>query len=927
MNNPLAPLDIPALLEILKQSTQATAIYTGPKFIIQLASADMLNFWGKDETIIGKTFDHALPQMESQPFSRALEKVWNTGQLCKEKDVEATLYINGLLVSSYFDIVYKPIFNASGKILCILHTITDATQRVNAWKLVREKEKREQQINEELEEPNAKYRAANAELTQATDKLAHTYNKLVLTEHRLQQLVHSAPIGLSLLRGKNMLVEIANQEMLRIWGHKEQEVIGKPLLEVFPILDGQVFSQQLDKVFISSEKISLREVMYSSSTTESGGQKYLTIDFIPILDLEGKVESIMATVQDTTEQVQAVLALEANERKFQEYNEELAVLNEELQTTHEELQTTNEELQTSNDELGALNEEYTSTNEQLEEYNNAVKSINATLRERNDNLNTSNSAYQQENQNLNLANDSLEQNNTELTALNSAITLINNKLIDSEAGFRNLIDQAPIAILLVKGEDFIVEMINSQMLKIIGRDESIIGKPLFQEIPELLGQGPTDKLIDTFKDGIPRAESSSSVSMIRNGHLSEGFFNFSYAPYIENGKVTGVIDMAVEVTEQVIAIRDREKTIREKTHLEQTLRSSEQRLQGILETMAEGVGIIDTSGQLVYANPMAQQILGLTLSEIQDRTYDDPQWHNTRLDGSPLPHDEHPMSIMMATRRHLYDVEIGVHPPDRDPSYISINAAPIFDEEGNLRGGIGTFMDVTSRRLITQGKDDFISIASHELKTPVTSLKASLQLLERSHNRLPGESREKLISQSIRSLESLSRLINDLLDTSRIEQGQLKLERKSFTLDQLFDDRCSHIAQTSKQKIVFQGESSQIVNADDQQIGQVLVNFITNAIKYAPESDEVVINASFVGTNEVKISVKDSGPGIAQEKLKHLFDRYYRTDYKGQKFTGLGLGLYISAQIIKNHGGRIGVDSELGKGSEFWFTLPLEEVN
>jgi PAS domain S-box-containing protein len=899
MNNTIAALDNSALLEILKQSNQAIAIYIGPEHIIQLASADVLKFWGKDESILGKKIEDALPEREKQPFVQAVKKLWATAKTYTEKDVQPSQIVEGTLVNSSFDFAYKPIFDVSGKIFCILQTVSNPLERLNVWKSVQEYEELANRLKDKL--------------TFANDQLAQTTDQLVLTEHRLQQLVHSAAIGLALLKGKSMVVEMFNPEMLRIWGHQEQEVVGKALLDLLPMLDEDLLSQQLDKIFSDAQRLSFREVVYFPTNNQTGDQKYLSIDLIPILDPRGEVDSIMATVQDTTREVLFKLALEESELQFEEYNEELLATQEELQTT--------------NNELSTLNEEYISTNEQLELYNEAVKSLNETLRERNDNLDTSNSSYHQENQELNIAKDSLQENNTELTVLNAAITNLNNKLTNNEAGFRNLVDQAPIAILLVKGENFIVEMINSQMLKIIGRDESIIGKPLFQEIPELLGQRATDKLIETYKDGCPRAETSSSVTMLRNGQLSEGFFNFNYAPYIENGKVTGVIDMAVEVTDQVVAIQEREQTIREKSQLEQTLRSSEQRLQGILETMAEGVGIIDISGQLVYANPMAQQILGLTLSEIQDRTYDDAQWQNLRLDGSPLPQEEHPMSIMMSTQRPVYDVEIGVQPPDKDRLYISINAAPMFDEEGNLKGGIGTFMDVTSRRLITQGKDDFISIASHELKTPVTSLKASLQLLERSHNRLPEDSREKLISQSIRSLESLSRLINDLLDTSRIDQGQLKLEKKSFTLDQLFEDCCSHIAQTTKQKVVFQGESSQIVHADDQQIGQVLVNFISNAIKYAPQSGEIVITASFISTSEIKVSVKDSGPGIAEEKLKYLFDRYYRTDYKGQKFTGLGLGLYISAQIIKNHGGRIGVDSALGKGSEFWFTLPLADAH
>ncbi|MCX3264865.1 PAS domain-containing protein [Pedobacter agri] len=910
MNNLLSAMGNPALLEILNQSTQATAIYIGPDLVIQLASEDMLKFWGKDESVMGKKFEDALPELEDQPFATLLKKVWNSGQSYIGKDMEATLEINGELISSYFDFIYKPVFDSQGNIFCILHTASDVTDRVNAWQLVRDKEQREQQIIEELATANEEYQATNEELAEANEQLSKIHRQLIYTENRMQQLVSSSPVGLTLLKGKDMVIETANPEMLKIWGHQHEEVIGKPMLEVFPLLKDQIFSTQLDKVFSSAERISLQEVLDSSRQDQQSQPKYLSVDFIPILDPEGKVDAIMATVQDTSEQIRAKLALQESEQKLQEYNEELAVLNEELQTT--------------NEELSVMNEEYTSTNEQLEEFNQMIRALNLQLKEKNIRLNNSNSDYKKVNSELIEANSSLKRTNIELKVLYDEVNKLNTKLYDSETGFKNLIAQAPVAILLVKGEDFIVTMINSPMLELIGKDESIIGKPLFKEIPELVGQDAAKKLIETYQDGQPRAESSSPVSLMRDGILTQGFFNFSYAPYMEDGKVTGVIDMALEVTTQVLAIRERDRTIQEKTVLEETLRDSEQRLQGILETMAEGVGIIDVHGKLVYANPMAQQILGLTLSEIEDRTYDDPCWQNLRLDGTPLPQEEHPMSIMMSTGRQVFDVEIGVQPPDKDVFYISINAAPIFDEQGNLTGGIGTFMDVTSRRLITQGKDDFISIASHELKTPVTSLKASLQLLERAHTKLPAESREKLISQSIRSLENLSRLINDLLDTSRMEQGQMKMEKTEFSLSQLFDDCCSHLAQTSKQEIVFEGEKAQIIFADNQQIGQVLVNFITNAIKYAPDSGQILVRASITDEKEMRIGVKDYGPGIASEKLKHLFNRYYRTDYKGQKFTGLGLGLYISAEIIKNHNGKIGVDSELGIGSEFWFCLPIE---
>lgn len=673
--------------------------------------------------------------------------------------------------------------------------------------------------------------------------------------------------------------------------------------DIFPEYIEQGFEGLLRNVWKTGEAFSGEEVLANILIDGILSPRYFDFEYKPLKDQNGVTYALLHTATDVTDRKLA--------------REQVA----ERQASEENIR---EELQAMNEELATLNEEYMTTNEQLDEYNHAVNEINTKLTQTNKNLGTANKEYKTSNDRLNIANDHLIHNVGELKSINDAIQDLNNRLADSEQGFQNLIAQAPVAILLTKGEDFIIEKINSTMLNILGRDQSIIGKPLFEQIPELNGQLAGDLLKETFEYGESREEISSPVKLLRGGQLREGFFNFNFTPFIEDGKVTGVIDVAVEVTAQVLAIRDREETIRQKAQLEETLRNSEKRLQGILETMAEGVGIVDHTGQLVYANPMAQQILGLTLSDIEDRTYNDPRWQNLRLDGSPLPHQEHPMTIMMTTGNRVFDMEIGVQPPHGDRQYISINAAPIFDEGGKLTGGIGTFMDVTSRRMILQGKDDFISIASHELKNPVTSLKASLQLLERAHDRLPEESRSKLISQALSSLGNLSRLIHDLLDTSRLEQGQMKMDRSIVLINDLFTECCAHIASDSEQHITLSGEKMLSVYADSQQIGQVLVNFISNAIKYAPDSKEIVLDVTQISSEETKISVKDSGPGIPKEKLSHLFERYYRTNYEGKKFTGLGLGLYISAEIIKNHGGRIGVESELGKGSEFWFTLPTQ---
>jgi two-component system phosphate regulon sensor histidine kinase PhoR len=371
------------------------------------------------------------------------------------------------------------------------------------------------------------------------------------------------------------------------------------------------------------------------------------------------------------------------------------------------------------------------------------------------------------------------------------------------------------------------------------------------------------------------------------------------------------------------------ETQRLNAHLEQTvaertkeLYANQQRLALMLETMAEGVGITDAQGQLTYANPMAQRILGLKESTILERTFDDPQWQNLRLDGTPLPREEHPMAVMLTTGQPVYDFEIGVQPPDKERFYISINAAPVKDAEGNIIAGIGTFMDVTNRRKAIQQKDEFISVASHELRTPITSLKASLQLLLRMKDNPNPVMMPKLIEQSNKSLNKVSVLINDLLNATKLTEGQLMLDKSTFKIGALVKDCCHHIRVDGVYDLNSTGDDNLIVHADAGKIDQVLDNFVNNAVKYAPNSKRIDISYIKVDTM-VRVSVTDYGQGISPEKLPYLFERYYRVDTGGHQYSGLGLGLYICSEIIKKHGGEIGATSELGKGSTFWFTLPL----
>ena len=245
------------------------------------------------------------------------------------------------------------------------------------------------------------------------------------------------------------------------------------------------------------------------------------------------------------------------------------------------------------------------------------------------------------------------------------------------------------------------------------------------------------------------------------------------------------------------------------------------------------------------------------------------------------------------------------------------------DEKGNPYRILGTIKDITKEKLAERHKDDFISIASHELKTPVTSLNGSLQLLNREKDGLSVRL-QSFIDQANKSTKRIALLIDDLLNASKLNEDQLHLKRTVFNLAKVMEECCEQIRLGGTNAIVLEGDLSLEVYADSERIERVVINFVNNAIKYAPDSRKITIRID-EQDGMARVSVTDSGPGIPEEKLPHLFDRFYRADNSGYQYSGLGLGLYISAEIIKKHGGDIGVRSEMGKGSTFWFTIPRHQ--
>lgn len=232
---------------------------------------------------------------------------------------------------------------------------------------------------------------------------------------------------------------------------------------------------------------------------------------------------------------------------------------------------------------------------------------------------------------------------------------------------------------------------------------------------------------------------------------------------------------------------------------------------------------------------------------------------------------------------------------------------------------------IEEQKKLQQQKDDFLAIVSHELKTPVTSIKAYCQVLQRMLQKNDLQQEAAMMAKMDKQINRLTHLIGDLLDVTKINAGKLQFNDKWFHFNSMVQEVVEDLQRTTDQHtIILNRHPVGQVFGDQERIGQVITNFITNAIKYSPQSDKIIIDVQ-LADEEVILSVQDFGIGIAADKKDRVFEQFYRVTEDKATFSGLGLGLYISAQIIEREGGRIWVESEEGKGATFSFALPVRK--
>lgn len=258
--------------------------------------------------------------------------------------------------------------------------------------------------------------------------------------------------------------------------------------------------------------------------------------------------------------------------------------------------------------------------------------------------------------------------------------------------------------------------------------------------------------------------------------------------------------------------------------------------------------------------------------------------------------------------------------------YVDHTITPIKNSHGEIINFIGIWKDVTEYKKLEKVKDDFLNIAAHELKTPITSIKVYSQMMENGIARTRDEKLQSYYQKLKNHIDRLTNLVHELLDTTRITTGKLSLFKELFSIEDLVRKtvrEVEEIYQVNNFRII--ADKDIRIRADRNKLGQVILNFLTNALKYSPPNSEIVIRLSFDKSNVI-LSVKDKGIGIPPKYHQKIFERYFQVETAiKSKDLSMGLGLYISSSIIKAHKGKIWVESKEGKGSTLYFSLPFVE--
>jgi PAS domain S-box-containing protein len=620
---------------------------------------------------------------------------------------------------------------------------------------------------------------------------AKNQSKVFNTHAILKKSVQQAPVLMGLLRGSDMVIEWYNDILEPIWA-KGRDVIGMRLIEAQPeLINEPYFIDQLTTVYQTGEPFRGTEALSRININGKLEDKYFDYVYHPIKNANGITEAVLVIAPDVTERVIAKTLIQAQEVMFKE-----------------------------------------------------------------------------------------------------------------------MVMMAPFIILILRGPEMIIEIGNAPLFSYWNKPrEEVMGKALLEVLPELNDQPFVNILNRVYQSG----ESFGDKEVLNFFETPEGkvnkYVSYLYQPLKDSaGKVDGIMVTAEDVTNEVTS--------------RQELVLSEQRLR--LANTAAQLGTFDLdllSGVFLW-DKRCRELFGITHENAVSYEKDFlPGLHPEDKDRvAKLIENMYKMEIADGEYDNVFRT-VGVE--DGKTRWIRAKGKTFFDEKNHPYRFVGVVIDITDNKLDEIRKSDFIAMVSHELKTPLTSLKSYVQVALLEARKSEANHISKFMERANVQIAKMSTMINDFLDLSRLESGHMPFKPEQFVVQSLISACVLDIQTISPCNIVIEKCEEITIIADREKISHVILNILSNAIKYSPKMSEINVRC-WVEKKQVMISITDKGDGIEEEHIPKLFDRFYRVKNKSHDTTsGFGIGLYLVAEIIEMHKGAIDVKSKIGKGSTFTISLPI----
>lgn len=488
----------------------------------------------------------------------------------------------------------------------------------------------------------------------------------------------------------------------------------------------------------------------------------------------------------------------------------------------------------------------------------------------------------------------------------TAMVEARHNLEESRQQFSDIVMQSPIGMAIFRGPDHVIEMANNEILRNMWRREQkeVIGKKIMEIFPGLASQKYPALLESVFRQGRTYREKEALAYIDGNDGNRKFYVDYEYSPISNQaGEIWGIMVSVNDVTEKVEA--------------RLKIQESERKFRLLADSMPQHIWTSDPQGNINYYNKSVFSYSGLSMEKLTEGG-----WLQIIHPDDRLENEQRWMQSISTGEAFLFEHRFRKF--DGSYRWQLSRALPVKDSEGKIQMWVGTSTDIDEIKRHQQEREDFIKIASHELKTPVTTIKAYTQLLLREVSLTQDHFMERSLFIIDKQVTKLTKLITQLLDVTKIELGRFQAEKEMFAANELITDIVNQLqATTPTHQFIFTPGTDVILHADRDRISQVLINLLTNAVKYSPGAGRVIIDTN-LDEEMLTVSIRDFGIGMSPSDHDKIFDRFYRAEGTGSKtFQGFGIGLYIVKEIITQHGGEVWLESEKEKGSVFYFSLPV----